>query len=47
VGAAANREVAGSNPGAFGQAVRNMALPSGVTRNNNGGISPSNMGDCN
>jgi len=37
----------GSNPGAFGQAIRNMALPGGVTRNNNGGISPANMGDCN
>ncbi|RBW59158.1 hypothetical protein DS884_05255 [Tenacibaculum sp. E3R01] len=37
----------GSNPGAFGQALRNMNLPSGMTRNTSGGSANSNNGKCN
>ncbi|MBC8753947.1 hypothetical protein H2O64_04645 [Kordia sp. YSTF-M3] len=42
----------GSNPGAFGQALRNMALSPGMTRNTNNGGADSenanaNSGDCN
>lgn len=37
----------GSNPGAFGQAIRNMSLPEGFTRNNEGGKASLNKGNCN
>lgn len=37
----------GSNPGAFGQAIRNMNLPSGMSRNTGGGNANSNNGNCN
>ncbi len=37
----------GSNPGNLGQDIRNMALPSGATRNTSGGTAVSNKGTCN
>lgn len=37
----------GSNPGAFGEALRELDLPQGMTRNNNGGNAPQNSADCN
>ncbi len=37
----------GSNPGAFGQAIRDMELPQGMTRNNNRGNAGNNSGTCN
>ncbi|QHI37373.1 hypothetical protein IMCC3317_27520 [Kordia antarctica] len=37
----------GSSPGAFGQALRNMQLPNGMTRNTTGGNASANSGDCN
>lgn len=36
----------GSNPGAFGQYLRNMSLPNGVTRNTTGGNAPQNHKGC-
>jgi uncharacterized protein (DUF362 family) len=36
----------GSNPGALGQDIRNMTLPSGITRNTSGGTPPSNVQNC-
>ncbi len=36
----------GSNPGAFGQYIRTMSLPSGATRNTSGGSSPTNHKGC-
>jgi hypothetical protein len=36
----------GSNPGDFGEDMRTMMLPSGVSRNLTGGTSPSNAGSC-
>lgn len=37
----------GSNPRAFGEAIRQMNLSSGMTRNTNGGQAISNNGNCN
>ncbi len=37
----------GSNPGKFGQELRNLTLPSGFTRNKNTGSAPNNKGICN
>ncbi len=37
----------GSNPGAFGEALRTMNLPSGMTRNDDGGNAPLNNSNCN
>lgn len=37
----------GSNPGAFGQAVRGMALYPGMVRNSDGGFAKLNKGTCN
>lgn len=36
----------GSNPGKFGQFIRTMTLPSGVTRNLSGGNAPANHKGC-
>ena len=36
----------GSNPGAFGQYIRTMSLPTGATRNTSGGSSPTNHKGC-
>ena len=36
----------GSNPGMMGQAIGNMTLPTGVTRNTNGGDSRANRDGC-
>ena len=36
----------GSNPGNFGEDMRTMTLPSGVSRNLTGGTAPSNAGSC-
>lgn len=37
----------GSNPGAFGESLRDLNLPVGAARNNNGGNAPMNTGTCN
>ena len=36
----------GSNPGTFGQHLRNMTLPLGVSRNTSGGVSPLTIKGC-
>lgn len=36
----------GYNPGTLGESVRNMALASNMSRNNQGGTAPSNTGTC-
>jgi hypothetical protein len=37
----------GSNPGAFGEELRNMTLSGGMTKDNDGGSAPQNIKNCN